>query len=78
MTLLLMVAQGWCPWCGDHMTGGGWGMMFGWMIMPMVILLLAWAVSMGPWSRDQGCQPCWLSKYFTSVRPRKAFLRMPG
>lgn len=29
MFLVFGWIQGWCPWCGDHMAGGGWGMMLG-------------------------------------------------
>lgn len=56
MSFLLIAAQDWCPWCGDHMTGGGWGMMFGWTILLIVILLLIWAVFMGPLRRDRAAR----------------------
>lgn len=43
---LLATAQGWCPWCGGHMSGwGGWGMMLGWLlILVLVVVAIVWAV----------------------------------
>lgn len=54
MSLMLAVAQNWCPWCGDHMAWGGWGMMFGWVLVLVVVLLLLWAVASGRWRGDRG------------------------
>lgn len=42
--LIIIAAQGWCPWCGDHM-GWGWGggfMMFFWLAVLLVIALVLW------------------------------------
>jgi putative membrane protein len=51
MYLMLGAIQGWCPWCGDHMGWGGWGMMFGWGLILVVVVLAVWALSQGrgPW-----------------------------
>lgn len=43
--LALLAAQGWCPWCGDHMGGfggGGWMMLF-WLIVLVAVIALAWS-----------------------------------
>ncbi|MGM0668222.1 MAG: SHOCT domain-containing protein [Gemmatimonadota bacterium] len=45
----LTAIQGWCPWCGDHMSWGGWGMMFGWTLILVVLILVVWAVSGSRW-----------------------------
>ena len=50
----IMIMQGWCPWCGDHMAGGGWGMMFGWGLILVVLVLLVLAVVRGNWWRSGG------------------------
>lgn len=49
MLAALTTAQGWCPWCGDHMSGGGWGMMFGWTLILVVLILVVWAIADGRW-----------------------------
>lgn len=53
---MLATIQGWCPWCGDHMGWGGWGMMFGWGLILVVVLLAIWAMSQGrgPWGGHGG------------------------
>ena len=44
----LQATRNWCPWCGDHMGwGGGWGMMFGWTLAIVVIVLIVWALGRG-------------------------------
>jgi uncharacterized membrane protein len=42
MSRAMIVAwiQGWCPWCGHHMAGGGWGMMFGWSLILLILILV--------------------------------------
>lgn len=45
---MIEVAQGWCPWCGDHMGWGGWTMMIGWwLILILMIVGLVWALGRG-------------------------------
>lgn len=39
-----VLAGQWCPWCGSHMTGGGWLMMGFWWFGLIAILLVLWAV----------------------------------
>lgn len=53
---ILAAIQGWCPWCGDHMGWGGWGMMFGWGLILVVVVLVIWAMSQGrgPWGGPGG------------------------
>lgn len=53
MLATLTTTQGWCPWCGDHMSGGGWGMMFGWTLILMVLILVVWAIGSGRWPGKQ-------------------------
>lgn len=36
------------------MAWGGWGMMFGWTFVLVVVLLLVWAVASGRWPGDRG------------------------
>lgn len=50
---MLGAIQAWCPWCGGHM---GWGMMFGWGLILVVLVLLVWAMSQGrgPWGGPGG------------------------
>lgn len=45
----LATIQGWCPWCGDHMGWGGWGMMFGGTLTLVLVILVVWAISQGKW-----------------------------
>ncbi len=47
MVTMLSMIQGWCPWCGDHMGWGGWGMMIGWVLILALVILAVWAVSQG-------------------------------
>ncbi len=56
MYSFLGAIQGWCPWCGDHMGWGGWGMMFGWVLILVVVILAAWAIGQGrgPWGGGPG------------------------
>lgn len=49
MHTILALAQGWYPWGGDHMTGGGWGMMFGWALILVVLVLVIFTVTRGSW-----------------------------
>lgn len=49
MYAILATIQGWCPWCGDHMGWGGWGMMFGWILILVVVILAVWAIGQGRW-----------------------------
>lgn len=46
--------QGWCPWCADHMNGGGWGMMFGWTLIFLVAVLVIVGLTRGGWSNGSG------------------------
>lgn len=52
MYAMLMI-QGWCPWCGDHMGWGGWTMMFGWTLILVVAILAVWAIGQGRWPGDR-------------------------
>jgi putative membrane protein len=58
MYTMLATIQGWCPWCGDHMGWGGWGMMFGWTFILVLVVLAVWAIGQGKWpgggSGDRG------------------------
>ena len=47
MSKLASVAaiQEWCPWCADHMQGGGWGMMFFWTISLLILILAIWSIA---------------------------------
>ena len=48
----IATAQGWCPWCGDHMGWGGWTMMIGWgLILILLVAGLIWAFRSGVWGR---------------------------
>ena len=41
-----LAVQTWCPWCGDnHMGWGGTGMMFGWTILLVVVVVAVWALA---------------------------------
>lgn len=51
---MAMWIQGWCPWCGDHMTGGGWGMMFGWSLILFALIALVFFLARGGWSAGRG------------------------
>jgi len=69
MYMVLARAQGWCPWCADHMTGGGWGMMFGWGLIILVLVFLVFAASRGNWAGGGG------SRESTSHDPAETALR---
>jgi putative membrane protein len=49
MNTLFALRRTWCPWCGDHMLGGGWFMALGWLVILFVILLAVWAIATGRW-----------------------------
>lgn len=34
---------------GDHMSWGGWGMMFGWTLILVVLILVVWGFADGRW-----------------------------
>ena len=44
MSFLSIWMQQWRPWHGDHMTGGGWGMIFLWILILAVLILVAFAI----------------------------------
>ena len=55
MFAALTTIQGWSPWMGDHMSWGGWGMMFGWTLILVVLVLAVWGVADGRWpGRSKG------------------------
>lgn len=47
MYTAMAAMQGW----GNHMDWGGWGMMFGWTLILVVLILVIWAVADGRWPR---------------------------
>ena len=48
MTAYFAALQRWCPWCADHMTGGGWIMMgFWWVLIIAAVVLVIWALRRG-------------------------------
>jgi putative membrane protein len=44
MSLLSILAQQWRPWHGDHMTGGGWGMIVLWILILAVLIFGVFAI----------------------------------
>jgi uncharacterized membrane protein len=44
MFLLSILVQQWRPWHGDHMTGGGWGMILLWILIFAVLIFAAFAI----------------------------------
>ena len=51
MLLTSLQGTGWCPWCGNHMTGWGWFMMmFFWLIILVLVVFAVWSFSQrGGW-----------------------------
>lgn len=48
MRFAITAVQGWCPWCADHMSGGGWIMMgFWWILAIAAVVLVVWALRRG-------------------------------
>jgi uncharacterized membrane protein len=47
--VILLAAQRWCPWCGDHMGWGGWGMMLFWLFLLIGLVAVVWAAATGRW-----------------------------
>ena len=45
MIAALTTIQGSGSWMGDHMSWGGWGMMFGWTLILVVLILAVWAIA---------------------------------
>ena len=56
MTAALTTTQGSGSWMGGHMNWGGWGMMLGWTLILVVLILTVWAIAGGRWpgGREDG------------------------
>lgn len=65
--MVAIIAQRWCPWCGDHMGwGAGWLMMIFWLVLLVVIAWGFWA-----FARRSG----WGDRPHAGEDPAEAMLR---
>lgn len=74
--------QAWCPWCGDHMGGVGWGMMVGWILIVLLVILAVWAIirvglgtDRGPTSGGDGAEAVLREEYARGAIDEETYRR---